>query len=77
MSRWYGNLSNRLDENKNFTNRGIKVGDDITEYLWSDRKCYFITKVVDQKHIFVKPKKAEWDIKIGYTLKHAKNAMPI
>lgn len=55
MSRWYGNLSNRLDENKNFTNRELNVGDDITEYLWSDRKCYFITKVVDQKHIFVKP----------------------
>ena len=50
----YGSQSNRLDENKNYTGRELKVGDDITMYYWSDRRCYYITKVIDQKHIFVK-----------------------
>ena len=55
MAKLYGNLTNRLEENRNFTGRDIQVGDDITEYLWSDRHCYYVTRVVDQKHIFVKP----------------------
>lgn len=49
----YGNLNNRFDENKNYTGREIREGDDITMYMWSDRHCYFVTKVIDQKHIFV------------------------
>lgn len=52
---WYGNLSNRLEEGRNFTGREISVGDDITMYLWSDRRCYYVTDVIDQKHIKVKP----------------------
>lgn len=52
---WYGNLTNRLEENKNFTGREIKPGDDITMYLYSDRHCYYVTDVIDQKHIKVKP----------------------
>lgn len=52
--RLYGNIINRFDEGKNFTGRDIKVGDDITRYYWSDRKCYYVTKVIDQKHILVK-----------------------
>ena len=24
-------------------------------YLWSDRRCYYVTEVIDQKHIKVKP----------------------
>jgi hypothetical protein len=56
MSRvWYGNLTNRLEEGENFTGRGIKVGDDITMYLYSDRRCYYVTEVIDQKHIKVRP----------------------
>lgn len=51
---WYGNLTNRLEEGKNYTGREIRVGDDITEYLWSDRHCYYVTGVQDQKHITVK-----------------------
>ena len=50
----YGSLSNRLEENRNYLHREIKVGDDITMYYWSDRKCYFVTRVDNQKHIFVK-----------------------
>ena len=51
---WYGNLSNRLEENQNYTGREIRVGDDITMYLWSDRNCYYVTAVEDQKRIKVR-----------------------
>lgn len=51
---WYGNLTNRLEEGKNYTGREIRVGDDITMYLWSDRRCYYVTEVIDQKHIKVR-----------------------
>lgn len=51
---WYGNLTNRLEEGKNYTGREIRVGDDITEYLWSDRNCYYVTDVIDQKRIKVR-----------------------
>lgn len=50
----YGNLTNRLEENRNYAGE-IQVGTDITMYYWSDRHCYYVTKVIDQKHIFVKP----------------------
>lgn len=50
---WYGSIANRIDEGKNFTKRELRVGDDITMYYWSDRTCYYITKVVNQKNIFV------------------------
>lgn len=50
--RWYGNLTNRLEEGR--TVPEIKEGMDITMYLWSDRNCYFVTEVIDQKHIKVR-----------------------
>lgn len=50
----YGSLSNRLEEGHNYTGRELQVGDDITMYLWSDCNCYYITEVIDQKHIKVK-----------------------
>lgn len=50
--KWYGNLTNRLEEGR--TVPEIKEGMDITMYLWSDRDCYFVTEVIDQKHIKVK-----------------------
>ena len=55
MSKWYGSIDNRLEEGKNYTGREIRVGDDITEYLWSDRRCYYVTAVESQKRIKVKP----------------------
>lgn len=55
MAKLYGSLTNRLEENKNYTHRELRAGDDITMYYWSDRKCYFIIRVVNEKHIFVKP----------------------
>lgn len=48
----YGNLTNRLEENKQY--KDLTVGTDITMYHWSDRTCYYVTKVIDAKHIFVK-----------------------
>ena len=52
----FGSLNNRMDEGKyyNGTYNNLKEGVDITMYYWSDRHCYYITKVVDQKNIFVK-----------------------
>lgn len=53
--KWYGSINNRIEEGHNYNkDKLIHVGDDITMYLWSDRHCYFVTRVVDQKHIFVK-----------------------
>ena len=54
MARFYGNLENRFAEGQNFTGREIKVGDDITMYMWSDRYCYYVTGVENQKRITVK-----------------------
>ena len=52
MSKWYGNLTNRLEEGRAVPE--IKVGTDITMYLWSDRNCYYVTEVISQKEIKVK-----------------------
>lgn len=53
--KFYGNVTNRFEEGHNFTeDKMIHEGDDITMYYWSDRTCYYVTKVIDQKHIFVK-----------------------
>ena len=52
--RWYGNLTNRLEEGRNYTGRELQVGDDITMYMWSDRDCYYIDEVVSPKEIKVR-----------------------
>lgn len=71
MSRkWYGSLNNRLEENKMFCDE-IKVGTGMTEYSYSDRQAYEVTKVIDQKHVFVRrydhkpagePMSNEWEL---------------
>lgn len=53
MSKWYGNVTNRIEEGRQFA--PIEVGTDITMYYWSDRTCYYVTDVIDEKHIKVKP----------------------
>lgn len=54
MSRqWYGNISNRLEEGRQFTDE-IKVGTGITEYGYSDRHPYEVIAVKDQKHITIR-----------------------
>ena len=53
--KWYGNVTNRIEEGRNYNkDKQIHVGDDITKYHWSDRTCYYVTEVIDQKHIKVK-----------------------
>ena len=56
MSRkWYGSINNRIEENRNYEpDKTIKEGTDVTVYGWSDRQCKYVTRVIDQKHIFVK-----------------------
>lgn len=51
---WYGNLSNRLEEGRNFTGREIRVGDDGTMYMWSDRHPFYVVDVENQKRIKVR-----------------------
>ena len=55
--KFYGNLSNRLDENKMYCEE-IKVGTLVTIYHYSDRKAYEVVEVVDQKHVFIREYKA-------------------
>lgn len=50
--RFYGSVINRLMEGRQVDN--IKVGMDITMYLWSDRHCYYVVDVINQKEIKVK-----------------------
>lgn len=53
--KWYGSIDNRIEEGRNYEpDKVIKVGTDITVYGWSDRQCKYVTRVIDQKHIFVK-----------------------
>lgn len=52
-SKWYGNLSNRLEEGRQFC-KEIKIGTGMTEYLWSDRHAYEVVAVRDQKHVTVR-----------------------
>lgn len=53
MSKWYGSLNNRVDENRQFCDE-IKVGTGMTEYFWSDRHAYEVIAVKDQKHVTVR-----------------------
>ena len=53
MTRWYGNVTNRIEENKMFCNE-ITVGTGMTEYHYSDRDAYEVVEVTDQKHIKVR-----------------------
>ena len=53
MSKWYGNIMNRLEEGKQFVPE-ITVGTGMTEYLWSDRHAYEVVAVKDQKHVSVR-----------------------
>lgn len=54
MGKWYGSISNRIEENKNYEGKDIYVGMKVTEYLWSDRHAYEVIKVFDQNHIVIR-----------------------
>ena len=53
MTKLYGSINNRLEENKMFCDE-IKVGTGVTEYSWSDREAYEVIKVYDQKHVVIR-----------------------
>ena len=53
--KWYGSIDARLSEGKNYLNRAPQAGDDITLYHWSDQTCYYITEVISDKEIKVRP----------------------
>lgn len=53
MSKWYGSLTNRLEEDRMFCD-DIKVGTGMTEYSWSDTEAYEVVAVRDQKHVTVR-----------------------
>lgn len=53
----YGNLNNRLEENKKLC-KEIKVGTHATMYGWSDRQAYEVVDVIDQNHIKIRRLKA-------------------
>lgn len=58
MSKWYGSLDNRLEENRMMCD-AIEVGTGVTEYSWSDRHPYEVVAVKDQKHVTIRPMKHE------------------
>lgn len=53
MSKWYGCLQNRIEEDKQFCEE-IKVGTGMTEYGWSDRHPYEVIEVINQKRVIVR-----------------------
>lgn len=50
---WYGNLQNRLEENRQYCEE-ITVGTGVTEYHYSDREAYEVIAVENQKHVTVR-----------------------
>ena len=53
MSKWYGSLTNRIEEGCQFVNE-IKVGTGMTEYMWSDRHPYEVVEVINQEDVKVR-----------------------
>ena len=53
MRKMYGSLVNRLMENQEEI-PPIEVGMKVTEYLYTDRYVYEVTKVVNQKKVFIR-----------------------
>ena len=52
--KWYGSVTNRIEENRQYV-PSIEVGTGVTEYLYTDRHPYEVTKVIDQKHVYIRP----------------------
>lgn len=53
MSKWYGSINNRIEENQMYCEE-IKVGTYATEYMWSDRHAYEVVEVFDQNHVVIR-----------------------
>ena len=50
---WYGYIKNKLEEKRMFC-KDITIGNPVTEFLYTDRIPYEVTKVIDQKHVFIR-----------------------
>lgn len=48
-----GSFQNRLFENKMFCDK-IEVGTGVTEYMYTDRRCYEVVDVIDDKHCYIR-----------------------
>ena len=55
--KWYGSVDNRIMEQGKDAEE-ITVGMGVTEFFWSDRHAYEVTKVTDQKHITIREYRA-------------------
>lgn len=53
MSKWYGCIQNRIEEDRQFCEE-ITVGTGMTEYGWSDRHAYEVIEVINQKKVIVR-----------------------
>lgn len=53
MTKLYGSLQNRLEENEMYVDE-IKVGTYATMYYYSDRHAYEVVEVKDQKHVKIR-----------------------
>lgn len=53
MTKWYGSIQNRLEENKMFCNK-IEKGTLLTEYFYSDCHPYEVVEVINQNHVYVR-----------------------
>lgn len=53
MTKWYGSIQNRLDENKMFCDK-IEKGTLLTEYFYSDCHPYEVVEVISQTHVKVR-----------------------
>jgi hypothetical protein len=52
--KFEGNVINRVLENGKDNVQEIKVGTKVTEYLWSDREVWEVTKVISQKEVCIR-----------------------
>lgn len=50
--KWYGSLENRIDERRESMKPEVGLG--VTEYFYSDRHAFEITKVIDDKHFMMR-----------------------
>ena len=50
--KWYGSVTNRIDEGRTFGE--IRVGTGVTEMCYSDRHPYEVVKVIDDKHLLIR-----------------------
>lgn len=53
MMKLYGSLFNRIEESQMYCSE-IKVGTGATEYFYTDKIPYEVTRVINQQHVFIR-----------------------